>query len=173
MTHLIRSATPADIPALTAIYNDVIATSTAIFNDKPVSVEDRLAWFETRAKQRFPVLVALDSDSHVVGFSTFGDFRAWPGYRFTVEHSVHLHKDWRGKGLGSELMMGLFPIATSMGKHVMIAGVDASNTASLAFHQRLGFEPIGTFREVGHKFGRWLDLTFLQKFLDGPGTGRG
>jgi L-amino acid N-acyltransferase YncA len=172
MAHLIRTATPADIPELTAIYNDVIATSTAIFNDKPVSVEDRLAWFETRAKQGFPVLVAVDSGGQVAGFSTFGDFRAWPGYRFTVEHSVHIHNDWRGKGLGSELMTGLFPIASSMGKHVMVAGVDASNTASLAFHQRLGFEPIGTFREVGHKFGRWLDLTFLQRFLDAPGAGR-
>jgi len=169
---IIRPAEVADIPGLTDIYNDVIATSTAIFSDKPVAVEDRFAWFEARGKAGFPVLVAAETGGAVAGFASFGDFRAWPGYRFTVEHSVHIHKDFRGRGLGRELMQALFPIAASMGKHIMIAGVDASNSASLAFHARLGFAPIGTFHEVGHKFGRWLDLTFLQKFLDAPGASR-
>ena len=168
----VRPATAADIPELAAIYNEVMAASTAIFNDTPVTVENRLEWFEARRKQGFPVLVALDPHSGIAGFATFGDFRAWPGYRFTVEHSVHIRKDQRGQGIGRELMLALFPVATAMGKHVMIAGVDASNSASLTFHERLGFARIGTFREVGHKFGRWLDLTFLQKFLDAPGVPR-
>jgi len=168
----IRPATSADIAGIVAIYNDVIATSTAIFNDQPVSVEDRLAWLESRARAGFPVLVATGTAGEVLGFATFGDFRSWPGYRYTVEHTVHVHGRHRGQGIGRDLMLALFPLATGMGKHIMVAGVDATNGPSLAFHQRLGFAPAGTLREVGHKFGRWLDLTFLQKFLDAPGSVR-
>jgi phosphinothricin acetyltransferase len=109
-----------------------------------------------------PVLVAVDS-SGVLGFSTFGDFRSWPGYRYTVEHTVHVRSDSRGRGIGSELLQALFPRAEALGKHVMIAGVDAANTASIRFHERLGFERAGHLKEVGNKFGRWLDLVFLQR----------
>jgi L-amino acid N-acyltransferase len=98
-----------------------------------------------------------------VGFSTFGDFRAWPGYRFTVEHSVHVRADCRGQGVGKELVKALFPRATALDKHVMIAGVDAANHASIRFHERLGFSRVGQLREVGYKFNRWLDLVFLQR----------
>ena len=102
-----------------------------------------------------------------LAFATFGDFRAWPGYRFTVEHSVHVRSDCRGQGVGKELMKALFPRATALGKHVMIAGVDAANHASIRFHERLGFEKSGHLREVGHKFDRWLDLVFLQRWIVG------
>ena len=99
------------------------------------------------------------------GFSTFGDFRAWPGYRFTVEHSVHVRADGRGRGLGTLLVQALFPRAGALGKHVMIAGVDAANSASIRFHERLGFHQCGHLREVGFKFDRWLDLVFLQRMI--------
>jgi len=167
----IRPATPADMAGLTALYNDVIATSTAIFNDTPVTVADRLGWFEARTKAGYPVLVA-EAGGRVAGFASFGDFRVRPGYRFSVEHSIHVHEDFRGEGLGRGLMEALFPIAAGMGKHVMVAGVDAGNAGSLTFHERLGFVHAGCLREVGHKFGRWLDLVFMQKFLDAPGTER-
>ena len=162
---MIRPANEADLPGILAIYNDVIATSTAVYADDPVTLQDRLAWFEARRAQSYPVLVAADSDD-VVGFASFGDFRAWPGYRFTVEHSVHVRADRRGSGIGRRLVEALIPLAKAQGKHVMIAGVDASNHASIRFHERLGFEQVAHFREVGHKFGRWLDLVFLQRFLD-------
>jgi phosphinothricin acetyltransferase len=110
------------------------------------------------------VLVAADHTG-VVGFSSFGDFRAWPGYRFTVEHSVHVRADRRGTGVGSALMPPLFARGAALGKHVMIAGVDGSNAASLRFHERLGFDRVAHFREVGFKFNRWLDLVFLQRLL--------
>ncbi len=152
------------MPGLLAIYNDVIATSTAVYSDTPVSLEDRRQWREARAAGGYPVLVAVDS-SGVLGFSTFGDFRSWPGYRFTVEHSVHVRADCRGRGIGGELLQALFPRATALGKHVMIAGVDAANTASIRFHERHGFERAGLLREVGNKFGRWLDLVFLQRWI--------
>ncbi|MGH8209151.1 MAG: GNAT family N-acetyltransferase [Steroidobacteraceae bacterium] len=160
----IRDAAESDLPGLLAIYNDVIATSTAIYSYVPVTLEDRTQWWRARVATGYPVLVATD-ESGVLGFSTFGDFRAWPGYRFTVEHSVHVRSDCRGQGVGKELVKTLFPRATALNKHVMIAGVDAANQASIRFHERLGFEKTGHLREVGHKFGRWLDLVFLQRWI--------
>jgi L-amino acid N-acyltransferase len=160
----IRDAIEGDLPGLLAIYNDVIATSTAIYSTAPATLEDRTQWWRARVAQGYPVLVATDI-SGVLGFSTFGDFRSWPGYRFTVEHSVHVRADCRGRGIGKELVKALFPCASALGKHVMIAGVDAANEASIRFHESLGFEKAGHLREVGHKFNRWLDLVFLQRWI--------
>jgi len=161
----IRDAVESDLPGLLAIYNDVIATSTAVYSYLPVTLEDRTQWWQTRIGQGYPVLVAVN-ESGVLGFSTFGDFRTWPGYRFTVEHSVHVRADFRGRGVGKELVKALFPRATVLGKHVMIAGVDGANEASIRFHERLGFEKAALLREVGHKFDRWLDLVFLQRWIE-------
>ena len=162
----VRDAKESDLPGLLAIYNEVIATSTAVYSYIPVTLEDRLQWWQARIARRFPVLVAVDS-SGVLGFSTFGDFRAWPGYRHTVEHSVHVRADTRGRGVGSTLVAELFPRAEELGMHVMIAGVDAANLPSIRFHERLGFVQAGRLREVGWKFDRWLDLVFLQRGI-GP-----
>ena len=160
----IREARLEDIPDVLAIYNQVMATSTAIYRDEPATLDAHLEWFRARTERGFPVLVAIDA-AGVAGFASFGDFRQWPGYRFTVEHSVHVRADRRGAGVGSALMRPLIARATSMGKHVMIAGVDAENAESLRFHERLGFVQVAHFREVGFKFGRWLDLKFLQRTL--------
>jgi len=161
----ICDAVEADLPGLLGIYNDVIATSTAVYTDAPVTLEERCAWWKTRTAQGYPVLVARDA-GEVAGFATFGDFRAWPGYRFTVEHSVHVRADARGRGIGHELVEALFPRAAALHKHVMIAGVDAANAGSIRFHERLGFERAAHLREVGYKFGRWLDLVLLQRWID-------
>lgn len=160
----IRDLRDADLPGLLAIYNQVIATSTAVYSDNPVTLEDRKAWWQARSALGYPVLVACD-DSGVLGFSTFGDFRAWPGYRYTVEHSVHVREDRRGTGIGAQLVSALFPRAIALDKHVMIAGIDAANAGSIRFHERLGFETAGCLRQVGWKFGRWLDLLFMQRVL--------
>jgi L-amino acid N-acyltransferase YncA len=162
----IRDAGEADLPGLLAIYNDVIATSTAIYSYLPTTLEERTTWWRARVGMGYPVLVAVD-ESGVLGFSTFGDFRTWPGYRFTVEHSVHVRGDTRGRGIGKDLVKALFPRAAALNKHVMIAGVDAANQASIRFHEHLGFEKSGHLRQVGHKFDRWLDLVFLQRWI-GP-----
>lgn len=167
----IRPATEADLPAIVAITNEVIATSTAIYLDDPVTIEDRLAWFAARRKAGYPVLVA-DDGAGVLGFASFGDFRAFAGYRHTVEHSVHIRADARGRGLGTALVSALFDPARALGKHVMIAGIDAANEGSIRLHERLGFARGAVLREVGRKFGRWLDLLFMQKHLDAPGEPR-
>jgi L-amino acid N-acyltransferase YncA len=168
----VRAASEADLAGILAIYNDVIATSTAVYTSEPATLAKRGAWFAARRAQGFPVLVAV-AGSEVLGFASFGEWRgAWPGYRYTVEHSVHVRGDVRGRGIGRALLEALFPAALALGKHVMIGGIDAANHASIRFHARLGFERVACFREVGHKFGRWLDLIFMQRFLDPPGSWR-
>ena len=160
----IREALASDFPEITAIYNHVLLTSTAIYNDQPVSVDDRLAWWHARQAQGFPVLVAFEAGS-VLGFASFGDFRPWPGYRFTVEGTVHIHESARRHGIGKLLLAELIRRATLAGKHVLIAGVDSENQASLNFLRRSGFEPVAHLREVGYKFNRFLDLILLQLWL--------
>ena len=168
----VRPAGADDLPAMTAIYNEVVANSTAIYNDKPSTLDERREWFRVRSGGGWPVLAALRGDE-VVGYASFAEFRgAWPGYLFSVEHSVYVHADCRQQGIGSTLVQALLPIAAAMDKHVMIGGIDAANEGSLRMHQRLGFERVAHFREVGRKFGRWLDLVFMQRFLDGPGATR-
>jgi L-amino acid N-acyltransferase len=118
-------------------------------------------------------MVAADPGDDVLGFASFADWRgAWPGYRYTVEHSVHIRNDVRGRGIGRAPFESLFPLALGLGKHVMIGGIDAENDASICFHVRLGFQRVAHFSEVAHKFGRWLDLVFMQRFLDPPGSWR-
>jgi L-amino acid N-acyltransferase len=160
----VRDARDEDLEGLVAIYNDVLATSTAIYSSVPVTLEERRAWWQSRTAAGYPVLIVRDA-AGVAGFATFGDFRSWPGYRFTVEHTVHVRADGRGRGLGTLLLQALLPRAAALGKHMMIGGVDAANAASIRFHERLGFQQCGLLREVGYKFDRWLDLVFLQRRL--------
>jgi L-amino acid N-acyltransferase YncA len=162
---LVRDAGEDDLPGLIAIYNDVLATSTAIYRDTPLTPDEGRDWWRARQAMGYPILVAADGTG-IVGFASFGDFRPWPGYRFTVEHTVHVRADRRGTGVGHSLMRPLLVRAAALGKHVVIAGVDAANGPSLHFHERLGFVRCAHFREVGWKFGRWLDLVFLQRGLD-------
>jgi L-amino acid N-acyltransferase len=160
----IREAVSDDLVEVLAIYNEVIAFSTAVFSERTVTLEDRERWLAARQGQGYPVLVACDSTG-VVGFGSFGDFRAWPGYRYTVEHSVHVRADRRGEGIGTELVRALIERAAALGKHVMIAGIDAENTASIRLHERLGFTVAARLSEVARKFDRWLDLLFLERRL--------
>jgi L-amino acid N-acyltransferase len=161
----ICDATEEDVPGILAIFNDVIARTTAVYREAPVTLEERRTWRQSRLEQGFPVLVARQEDS-VLGFASFGEFRAWPCYRNTVEHTVHVHPDARGQGIGKRLVQALLPRATALGKHVMVAGIDGDNAVSLRLHVGLGFTEVGRFREVGRKFDRWLDLVFMQRLLE-------
>jgi L-amino acid N-acyltransferase YncA len=163
---LVRDATEDDIEAITAIYNDAVANSTAIWNEVTVDAANRAAWLAERKSESFPVLVALDDSGAVAGYASFAAWRAWDGYRHTVEHSVYVRKDQRGSGIGTTLMVELIYRARTLGKHVMVAGIEASNEASIRLHHKLGFTTVGLLKEVGTKFGAWLDLAFLQLTLD-------
>jgi phosphinothricin acetyltransferase len=160
----IREAVEEDFEQVTIIYNEIVTNSTAIYNDRPVSCAGRIDWWRSRKEQGFPVLIAADGDS-VVGFGSFGDFRSWPGYRFTVEGTIHIHASSRGQGIGTELLKALVARAQGLGKHIMIGGVDAENVASLRFLEKFGFERVAHLREVGYKFNRFLDLILLQYWL--------
>jgi L-amino acid N-acyltransferase YncA len=165
---IIRAATEQDIPAITAIYNEVIANTNAIYTETPLTPEDRAAWMRARQAQNYPVLIA-DADRTVIGIASFGDFRTWPsGYRYTVEHSVHVDAGQRGRGIGRALLDALIAEAVKLGKHCLIGAIDAENQASIALHARAGFERVAHFREVAWKNGRWLDAIFMQRFLDTP-----
>ena len=161
---VIRDAVEEDFDAITAIYNHVLLNSTAIYNDVPAAGAERVAIWQSRRWQSYPTFVACEGGS-VIGFASFGDFRSWPGYRFTVEHTVQVDVSARGRGVGSALLQELILRATALGKHVMVGGIDAENAASLRFHERLGFTRVAHFREVGFKFDRFLDLLFVQMLL--------
>jgi phosphinothricin acetyltransferase len=166
MTYHLRDALPDDLPDLLAIYNDAVLNTTAIWNETPVDLANRQTWFELRAAQGYPILVAVD-DSGVLGYASFGDWRPFEGFRYTVEHSVYVRGDQRGKGLGPVLMEALIERARAGGKHVMVAAIESGNAASIRLHERLGFVVTGQMAQVGVKFGRWLDLTFMQRVVGG------
>ncbi|MGR4975953.1 GNAT family N-acetyltransferase [Pseudomonas sp. LARHCG127] len=169
MTAHVRDAQPADLPAIRDIYNDAVLNTTAIWNEQPVDLGNRQAWFSARQTQGYPVLVAVDAEDNVLGYASFGDWRPFDGFRHTVEHSVYVCRDQRGKGLGPLLMSALIERARACDKHVMVAAIESGNTASIRLHERIGFVTTGQMPQVGTKFGRWLDLTFMQLVLN-PGA---
>jgi phosphinothricin acetyltransferase len=164
MNPAIRTAQERDLTSILAIYNDAVLTTTAVYDYRPRTGEDQAAWFKAKLDQRLPVLVA-DANGAVVGFASYGPFRPWPAYLYSVENSLYVAADWRGRGIGSLLLPAILRHAAESGLHTMIAGIDAANEASLRLHTKFGFEPVARFREVGWKFERWLDLTFLQRML--------
>jgi L-amino acid N-acyltransferase len=160
----ISAAVRAQLPEILDIYNEVIRNSTAVFSDVEVTLKNREEWFDAKVASGFPVIAAVEP-SGLVGFGTFGDFRTWPGYRFSVEHTVHVRAGYRGRGVGRALVSTLLEEAARMQKHVMIGGIDADNVTSVALHESLGFKVVGHLHEVAFKFGRWLDLKFMQRLI--------
>ncbi|AIJ68922.1 GNAT family N-acetyltransferase [Brucella suis] len=161
MTLLIRHATEADLPALLAIYNDAVENTLAIWNETLVDLENRRQWLENRNRDGFPVLVA-EREGQVVGYASYGPFE---GFRHSSELSVYVASNARGGGIGRTLLAELIEEARERKVHVLIAGIEAGNAASIALHRSQGFEECGTLKQVGQKFGRWLDLLFMQKIL--------
>ena len=154
--------------AILDILNDAILTSTALYDYKARTMENMASWFQAKAAGKFPVIGVESADGELMGFASYGTFRAWPAYKYTVEHSVYVHKDHRGQGLGPLLMQELIVAARAQQLHVMVGAIDKANEGSIALHRRLGFEHAGTIRQAGFKFGRWLDVDFWQLVLETP-----
>ncbi|MET0332647.1 MAG: N-acetyltransferase family protein [Rhizobacter sp.] len=154
--------------AILDIFNEAIATSTALYDYKPRAPEAMVGWFATKRANGFPVVGLEDEAGTLLGFASYGTFRAWPAYKYSVEHSIYIHKDHRGKGLGRTLLEAIVAAAQEREVHVLIGGIDATNAGSIALHESLGFVHAGTIREAGFKFGRWLDLAFYQRILATP-----
>jgi L-amino acid N-acyltransferase len=151
-----------------AIFNEAIANSTALYDYHPRTMATMDAWFDAKEKGRYPVVGVVDESGALLGFASYGTFRDRPAYKYTVEHSVYVERSHRGKGVGKMLLGAIIERAREQGYHNLIGGIDAANAASIALHRQFGFEPCGTIRQAGFKFGRWLDLDFYQRLLDTP-----
>jgi phosphinothricin acetyltransferase len=159
----IRPAGGDDAEAIRAIRNDVIEHSTAMWTTKLLTPADGQAWLAENLARRSVYVAEAAGD--LVGFANWAPWRPKDGYRHTVEDSVYLVAGHQGRGVGAELLRTLITGASDAGAHVMMACIEATNTPSVALHARHGFELIGTAREVGSKFGRWLDLTMMSLAL--------
>jgi phosphinothricin acetyltransferase len=155
-------------PEILAILNDAIVHSTALYDYRPRPASAMEAWFDAKERGHYPVVGAVDESGRLLGFASYGQFRAWPAYKYSVEHSLYVAPDYRGRGIGTLLLREILARARAQQYHNVIGGIDAANTASIALHERFGFERCGLVRHAGFKFGRWLDLAFYQKLLETP-----
>jgi phosphinothricin acetyltransferase len=183
----LRDATVADMPQVLEIYNHIILNTTAVYSYTAHTLEMREQWLKQRTEDGFPVFMVEEevdeasasssssgssgtTSKTILGFGSYGAFRAWAGFKYSVENSVYVAEHARGKGAGKLLLQAIIDHAKSSNKvHAIVAGIDATNVASIALHRRFGFVETGTMKQVGFKFGRWLDLAFLQlTFEDAP-----
>jgi Sortase and related acyltransferases len=164
---IIRHATRDDVPQMLEIYNEIILNTTAVYSYQPHTLQMRYDWFDDRVKNNFPVYVA-EENGVITGFSTYGYFRSYPAYKYTVENTVHVAKNHRGKGIAKLLLKAIIDDAKEKSFHAMIAVIDADNEVSIKLHEAFGFVETGLLKQVGYKFGRWLDLKFLQLTFNVP-----
>lgn len=154
--------------AILDIFNDAILNSTALYDYKPRTMENMKPWFDAKQAGNFPVIGIEDEAGKLLGFASYGTFRAWPAFKYSVEHSIYVHKDARGMGLGKVLLAAIISAARANGIHVLIGGIDCENQGSIALHEKFGFKLVGTLPQIGFKFGRWLDMSFYQLTLETP-----
>jgi phosphinothricin acetyltransferase len=160
----VRNATEEDLPAMLEIYNEIILNTLAVWHEQAHTLAMRKEWFALKKEQGFPVLVA-ESQGVILGFATIANFRPWSGFRFTVENSVYVRPENRGQGVAKLLLPALIDAAKQLNIHAIVAGIEATNDISIALHEKFGFIEVAHFKEVGFKFGRWMDLKFMQLTL--------
>jgi L-amino acid N-acyltransferase len=158
----------AHAAAVREIFNDAILNTTALYDYQPWTQSQVLKWFGDKAKSGYPIIAAVDTSGLLLGFASYGQFRARPAYKYTVEHSVYVHRDQRRRGVGRALLKRLVELAVGQQLHVLVGGIDVSNAESIALHEQLGFRHAGTITQAGYKFGRWLDVAFYQLTLPTP-----
>jgi phosphinothricin acetyltransferase len=161
----VRPATHDDLPGILAIYNEAVLNTTATYDYEPRTLEHRTAWFDDHVKHNYPVFVAVDQEGRVAGWSALNRYHDRKGYQFTSENSVYVAADQRGRGIGRLLMNPLIEAARQQGLHAILAGIDADNQASLRLHASFGFVKVAHLKQVGFKFGRWLDVVYMELML--------
>lgn len=162
------SCTNAHAQPILEIFNEAIINSTALYDYKPRTPQMMETWFETKTKNNFPVIGVVNDQGELMGFGSYGTFRAWPAYHYTVEHSLYIRHDQRGKGLGKIILQEIIREATRQNYHCLVAGIDSTNAVSIKLHTSFGFEFSGRIKQAGYKFRRWLDLDFYQLVLPTP-----
>lgn len=155
-----------------AIFNEAIANSTALYDYAPRTAEMMRAWFTAKEQGGFPVIGMVTPAGELMGFGSYGTFRAWPAYKYTVEHSLYVDVKFRGQGVGKRLLQEIIRHAEGQGYHLLVGGIDSQNAVSRELHRKFHFSHAGTIREAGFKFGRWLDLEFHQLILATPAEPR-
>ncbi len=150
------------------IFNEAIANTTALYAYQPRTMDFMAEWFAAKDSGNYPVLGCLDEYGQLTGFASYGPFRQWPAYKYTIENSVYVHKDFRGQGIGRQLMAALIERAVEQDYHTMVAGIDEKNAASIALHTTFGFFHSGTIQHAGYKFSQWQNLAFYQLILATP-----
>jgi L-amino acid N-acyltransferase YncA len=154
--------------AILDIFNEAIANSVALYDYEPRSMASMATWFAGKGLRNYPVIGAENDAGELMGFASYGQFRERPAYKYTVEHSVYVDTRFRGQGIGRALLSAAVAQAVQQDYHVMVGGIDASNSVSIKLHESLGFTYCGTVKQCGFKFGRWLDLVLYQKILATP-----
>jgi L-amino acid N-acyltransferase len=161
----VRPAIHDDLPGILDIYNEAVLNTTATYDYEPRTLDHRVAWFGDHVNNKLPVFVAVNQEGKVVGWSALNPYHDRKGYQFTTENSVYVSADQRGKGIGKLLMKPLIEAARQRGLHAILAGIDAENEASIRLHASFGFVKTAHFKEVGFKFGRWLDVVYMELLL--------
>lgn len=165
---MIDCTEPQHARAILEIFNEAIVNSTALYDYRERSIESMTPWFAAKRNGNFPVIGLESDDGTLLGFASYGTFRAWPAYQYSVEHSIYIHREHRGRGLGKILLDAIIAEAQQRQVHTLIGGIDATNAASIALHAKAGFIEAGIIRQAAYKFDRWLDLAFYQLILSTP-----
>ena len=164
----LRPCTEQQLPEILDIFNDAILNSTALYDYKTRTLDMMQAWYADKQKGNYPIVGAFDENNLLLGFSTYGMFRVRPAYKYSIEHSVYVRPDKRGQGLGKILLKEIIKKAQEQNFHTLVGVIDASNTVSMKLHEAEGFVLTGIMKEVGYKFGKWLDAAFYQLILETP-----
>ncbi len=168
MEFQLKDCTEKQLPEILAIFNEAILNSTALYDYKPRTLDMMYSWYADKQKGNYPVIGAFDQEGTLLGFMSYGVFRVRPAYKYTIEHSVYVRSDMRGQGIGKVLLKEIIKKAEEQNYHVLIGGIDASNSASIQLHEKEGFVSCGLVKQAGYKFGKWLDLAFYQLILKTP-----
>lgn len=168
MSPVIKFCNENQLPEILDILNDAIINSTALYDYKPRTMENMKTWFEAKTKGKYPVIGLFDDKESLLGFGSYGSFRNWPAYKYTIEHSIYIRSDRRGQGFGKILLQEIINNAIRQDYHVLVGGIDATNSISIKLHESMGFTFSGTIQHAGYKFGKWLDLAFYQLILKTP-----
>ncbi|MBM7633156.1 GNAT family N-acetyltransferase [Geomicrobium sediminis] len=168
---MIRKARKDDLQKILAIYNDAILQTTAVYNYQPETILEREKWYNQKLESGYPIFVC-ERSGEIAGFATYGAFRDWPAYQYTIEHSIYTDVNHRQKGVATNLLQAIIEYATNENYKTIIAGIDATNKGSIRLHQKFNFTHTGTMKNVGYKFERWLDLAFYQYMIDQSQVGK-
>lgn len=164
----LKTCTEKQLPEILDIFNDAILNSTALYDYKIRTMETMKLWYADKIEHNHPIIGAFDDSNTLLGFATYGSFRVRPAYKYTAEHSVYIRCDQRGKGLGKILLREIIKKAKEQNIHVLVGVIDSTNTASIKLHEGENFILNGVWKEVGFKFGKWLDAAFFQLILETP-----